>query len=429
MLRRLIVLLMPVATVFRYLKPEASPREDPGKFIEGARSFIREHVDPKDRVEIMVSGGADSTVTAALFHLEVGDRLYVTHVDTGFMRLLRGREESETIAEKFAAFKNFKLVNARPLFYEKVMGIPDAEEKRLGFRRAYEIATDQQMVESECNVMTQGTILPDIIETEGGVKSQHNVFLKFSRVEKVVEPVAGLCKDEIRKVASYLYAEYGLKALENASRRQPFPGPGLSVRTVGAITPEKLDVEKRANDIVEQAVDAYTHRQYGVNMYIDPKTGMQIPFQSFAATFDDRVVEAPANVKDTVEEEIGGRGAGYLLDVNATGVREGKRIYSRPLCLEVDFEPSYELLNRIGSDLPIRTGVSRVVYRVNAEAGSGKYVVAVRSVNSVDAMTATINPLPLQTLRAIAEEIVRSCNARMVYWDITPKPPATIEYE
>ncbi|MEM3737464.1 MAG: hypothetical protein QXJ75_05215, partial [Candidatus Bathyarchaeia archaeon] len=178
---------MPIATVFRYLKPEASPRDDPGKFVDGARDFIRKHVRPEDKVEVMVSGGADSTVTAALFHLEVGDRLYVTHVDTGFMRLLRGREESETIAERFSEFKNFKLVDGRRLFYEKVMGILDAEEKRLGFRKAYEIATDQQMVESGCNVMTQGTILPDIIETEGGVKSQHNVFLKFSGVEKVVE--------------------------------------------------------------------------------------------------------------------------------------------------------------------------------------------------------------------------------------------------
>ena len=429
MLRRFIVLLMPVATIFRYLKPVVSPREDSGKFVEGARRFIREHVGHNDRVEIMVSGGADSTVTAALFHLEVGDRLYVTHVDTGFMRQFRGREESETIAEKFADFKNFKLVNARPLFYEKVIGIPDAEEKRLGFRRAYEIATDQQMVESECNVMTQGTILPDIIETEGGVKSQHNVFLKFSKVEKVVEPVAGLCKDEIRKVAAYLFEEYGLKALENASRRQPFPGPGLSVRTVGTITPEKLDVEKRANDIVEQVVDAYTHRQYGVNMFIDLKTGEQIPFQSFAATFDDQVAEAPVSVKDAVVEVIGARASCYLLDVKATGVKDGSRIYSRPLCLEGDFEPSYELLNRIGSVIPTRTGVSRMLYRVNAKVGSGKYVVAVRSVNSVDAMTATVNPLPLQTLRAIADEVARSCDVRRVYWDITPKPPATIEYE
>jgi len=192
---------MSVATVFRYSEPEVSPREDPQGFVEGATRFIGEHVGPDDKVEIMVSGGVDSSVTAALFHLVVGDRLYVTHVDTGFMRLIRGREEPELIAESFSEFKNFKLIDARSLFYLKVLGIPDAEQKRQGFRNAYETITDRRMVESNCNVMTQGTILPDVIETEGGVKSQHNVELRFSQVEKVVEPLAGLYKDEVRKVA------------------------------------------------------------------------------------------------------------------------------------------------------------------------------------------------------------------------------------
>ncbi|MCP8317534.1 MAG: hypothetical protein H3Z51_11865, partial [archaeon] len=110
---------MPIATIFRYVKPEVSPRKDHEGFVKGAREFIRKHVGSNDKVKIMVSGGVDSTVTAALFHLEIGDRLYVTHIDTGFMRLIRGKEESEIITERFSEFKNFKLINARPLFYEK----------------------------------------------------------------------------------------------------------------------------------------------------------------------------------------------------------------------------------------------------------------------------------------------------------------------
>ncbi|MFQ5711541.1 MAG: hypothetical protein ACE5GD_07145 [Candidatus Geothermarchaeales archaeon] len=425
---------MPEATVFRYIPAEVSPREDPEGFVENARKFIRKHVKPEDAVKIMVSGGVDSTVTAALFHLEVGERLHVTHVDTGFMRLIGGREETEIVAERFSDFRHFKLVDARSLFYEKAMGIPDAEQKRLGFRRAYEIVTDGEMVESGCNVMTQGTILPDIIETDGGVKSQHNVQLRFSSVEKVVEPIAGLYKDEVREVAQSLWSAHGLKALKNVSTRQPFPGPGLSVRTIGVITPEKLALEKEANDLVESTVDNYTRQIYGVNLYIDPETGEQIPFQSFAATFDNKLVEAPQSVR--VEVEKYGVKRCSLLDTKVTGVkgrlREGQgrleRIYSRPICIQTEVE-NYDVLREVGEKVPERTGFSRVLYRVAQGDEGSPHSVAIRSVRSVDALTAGIFEIPLERLRLMGEEMVRRCDVAEVYFDLSPKPPATIEYE
>lgn len=415
--------------VFRYIKPEISPRNDPEGFVKGAREFIRKHVRSDDKVKIMVSGGTDSSVTATLFYLEIGDRLYVTHVDTGFMRIIKGREESEIIADRFSEFKNFKLVNARPLFYGKVMGIHDAEQKRLGFRRAYEIVTDQQMRESNCNVMTQGTILPDIIETEGGIKSQHNVQLRFSNVQKVVEPLAGLFKDEVRKVAEFLWSNYKMRILENASRRQPFPGPGLSVRVVGSITQEKLEVEKRANDIVEQMINEYTRKRYNVDLYIDEKTGQQIPFQSFAATFDGAFAGETKDLAPLLREKTRKRIQCRVLNANATGIKDGKRTYGHPLCIESYAELGYDTLREIGNEIPLKTPFSRVLYKVNSEEGSSRYVIAIRSINSIDAMTASVNEIAMSDVRRIADEIVDKCNAREVYWDISPKPPATIEYE
>lgn len=420
---------MSIATVFRYIKPEVSPRKDPEGFVRGARNFIRKHVKSNDKVEIMVSGGIDSSVTAVLFYLEVGDRLHVTHVDTGFMRLIGGKEESHLIADRFSEFKNFKLINARSLFYEKVMGIHDAEQKRIGFRRAYEIVTDQQMRESDCNVMTQGTILPDIIETEGGIKSQHNVQLRFRNVKKIVEPLAGLFKDEVRKVAEFLWSSYKMKVLENVSRRQPFPGPGLSIRAVGNITPEKLEVEKRANDIVEQMIDEYTRKKYNTNLYIDEGTGEQIPFQSFAATFDCVFTEEINDLTSLLKKKTRKSIKFKILNTNVTGIKNSKRVYSHPLCIESHAELSYDILKEIGSDIPLNTPFSRVLYKVNSKSGSSRYVIVIRSVNSVDAITASVNEIPITDVRRIANEVVNKCNVKEVYWDISPKPPATIEYE
>ncbi|MEM3383034.1 MAG: hypothetical protein QW698_03200 [Nitrososphaerales archaeon] len=420
---------MPITTVFRYIKPEVSPREDPEGFVKGARDFIRKHVKSDDKVKIMVSGGIDSSVTAVLFYLEIGDRLYVTHVDTGFMRLIGGKEESQLIADRFSEFKNFKLINARSLFYEKVMGIRDAEQKRIGFRKAYEIITDQQMRESNCNVMTQGTILPDIIETEGGIKSQHNVQLRFSNVQKIVEPLAGLFKDEVRKVAEFLWSNYKMKVLENISRRQPFPGPGLSIRAVGNITPEKLEVEKRANDIVEQMIDEYTRKKYNTNLYIDERTGEQIPFQSFAAIFDGIFTEEVNDLIPSLMEKKRKNIKYKILDANVTGLKNNKRVYAPPLCIESYVDLSYDILEKIGSEIPLKTSFPRVLYKVNSNSGSSRYVIAIRSVNSIDAITASVNKIPIVEVKRIANEIVRQCNVKEVYWDISPKPPATIEYE
>ena len=419
---------MSVATVYRLLRGECtSPRDNPKTFVDEVIQFIKGHIRPEHRVLSMVSGGIDSSVTTALLHLVIPDRVYVVHVDTGFMRLINGEEESQIVAERFKGLDNFELVDRRDMFYDRVMGILDAERKRLGFREAYEIVTDEQVSKHGCNVMTHGTIYPDIVETEGGIKSQHNVDVKFREVERILEPLAGLYKDEVRRIARYLYEERGIGFLEGLDRRQPFPGPGLSIRVPGVITPEKLMIERQANDIVEQIIDDYTEGVYGVNMYIDPITGEQIPFQSFAATFDNERAEVPPEKTGALERY--GISSYYLLGTRTTGVKDGKRVYRYPVCVRIDDTPDYSTLKRIGTRIPEETGFSRVLYEIASGNESSPYAIVIRSVRSVDAMIAGIFEIPLKVLRQIARRMIRECGVAVVYWDISGKPPATIEYE
>ncbi|MFH1327287.1 MAG: hypothetical protein ABIH76_00305 [Candidatus Bathyarchaeota archaeon] len=433
---------MPTYAIFRYTNPEVSPRQSAEEFLDHARNFIRQCIKTEDRVQVMLSGGVDSAVTAALLHLEVGDRLYATHINTGFMRLIKKEEESKLVAKKFSVFKNFNIVNGESLFYERVMGISDAEQKRLEFRRTYETIVDRVMAESNCNVLAQGTILTDITETEKRIKSQHNVSLEFKNVKKIVEPIAGLYKDEVRKLAIHLTHGFNpfsipreIDVLKYVYRRPVFPGPGLSIRAVGKITLEKINIVRKADSIFNRRVDDWTRSMYSEavpfspTQFIEWETGEQVPFQSFAATFDDKLTEAPQEVKDLVEKKVNGKISCNVLDVNVTGIKSESRTYSRPICIESDFKLDYDVLQPLGVEIPSKTEFPRVLYKVSTKVGSLKYLVAVRSVNSIDGVTADVNPIPMKVVRKVADEIVKECKVTGVYCDITPKPPATIEYE
>jgi GMP synthase (glutamine-hydrolysing) len=215
------------------------------------------------------------------------------------------------------------------------LGVTDPEEKRkvVGetFIRVFE--EEARKIGGDC--LMQGTIYPDRIESEGGIKSHHNVggLPNIMEFRYIVEPLRDLYKDEVREVARAL----GLPL--EISERMPYPGPGLSVRIVGEVTAEKLEIVRKANAIVEEEV-----------MKFDP-------WQAFAALLG-----------------------------KATGVKGDNRVYG--------------------------------------------WVVAVRSVSSRDAMTADVMELPWEVLRRISSRITGEIPtvARVVY-DLTPKPPGTIEFE
>ncbi|MEM2592165.1 MAG: hypothetical protein QXI60_06230, partial [Thermofilaceae archaeon] len=232
-----------------------------------------------------------------------------------------------------------ELIDAKNEFYNAVRGLRDAEEKRKAFRHTFYTVLGRAAKSWGARFLVQGTIAPDIIETVGGVKTQHNVLVQLGLDPRaygfeVVEPLRELYKPQVRQLARYL----GLP--KEISEKMPFPGPGLLIRVVGEATPEKVDIVRRATRIVEEET-----RGLGA-------------FQAFAV----------------------------LLEGRATGVKGGKRVYG--------------------------------------------YIVAVRVVESEDAVTARASELPYPLLKRIANRIINEVPevARVLY-DVTDKPPATIEFE
>lgn len=299
--------------------------------------FVRESVAEiaaeagSHQVVIALSGGVDSSVCAALAARAIGDRLIPIYVDTGLMR----KDETVRIARMFGDL-NLRIVHAEEEFLGALTGISDPELKRKAIGERFIRVFEREARKTGAPFLLQGTIYPDRIESEGGIKSHHNVggmplHIEF---EKVIEPLRDLYKDEVREVAGQL----GLPP--EIQHRMPFPGPGLAVRVIGEVTPEKIEVVREANWIVEEElVDRF------------------LPWQCFAAVL----------------------GLG-------TGVKGDNRVHG--------------------------------------------WIVAVRAVNSRDGMTADPVEIPYDVLGKVASRITAEIPsvARVVY-DITPKPPATIEYE
>jgi len=278
-----------------------------------------------------LSGGVDSSVCAALAARAIGDNLIPIYIDTGLMR----KGETERIRTIFATI-HLQIVDAGDEFLDALKGItePEAKRKAIGERFIRVFEREARQLGAKC--LLQGTIYPDRIESEGGIKSHHNVggmplHMEFT---KVIEPIRDLYKDEVREVAGAL----GLP--KEIQHRMPFPGPGLAVRVLGEVTREKVAIIREANWIVEdELVEQYR------------------PWQCFAA----------------------------LLGLG-TGVKGDNRIHG--------------------------------------------WIVAIRAVNSRDGMTADPLDIPFEHLMRIGSRITADIPrvARVVY-DITAKPPATIEYE
>ncbi|AFC99451.1 GMP synthase (glutamine-hydrolyzing), C-terminal domain or B subunit [Methanocella conradii HZ254] len=303
---------------------------DVDNFITDAVASIKAQV--KDgRALIALSGGVDSSVCAVLAHRALGERLIPVYVDTGLMR----KGETDRIKSVFSFMKP-RIVDASDRFFSALRGVTDPEKKRKAVGETFIRVFESVARDLNVDYLIQGTIYPDRIESEGGIKSHHNVGGMPSVIEfkGIVEPIADLYKDEVREVAR------ALKLPEEISERMPFPGPGLSVRVIGEVTRDKIEVVREANAIVE-----------------DELVSRYRPWQCLAALI--------------------GKG---------TGVKGDNRVHG--------------------------------------------WIIAVRAVESRDAMTANHMELPWETLNRISSRITSEIPsvARVVY-DITPKPPATIEFE
>ena len=308
-----------------------------------AKSFIEEQVDILRRqigdkkVLLALSGGVDSSVVAALLIKAIGRQLVCVHVNHGLLR----KGEPEQVIEVFRnqMDANLVYVDAVDRFLDKLQGEADPEKKRkiIGaeFIRVFE---EEARKLEDISFLAQGTIYPDIIESHG-VKAHHNVGglpedMKF----ELVEPLKLLFKDEVRMVGKTL----GLP--DNMVFRQPFPGPGLGVRCLGAITRDRLEAVRESDAILREEFE---------------KNGLSGKvWQYFTA----------------------------IPDMKTVGVRDGKRV--------------------------------------------DEWFVILRAVNTVDAMSATIEEIPYSLLNHITKRIVNEVPGvcRVVY-DLTTKPTGTIEWE
>ena len=386
-----------------------APKE-PIEFVNAAIKFIKKHVEDK-KVFCALSGGIDSSTTYLLLKKAEVDVIPV-FIDHGLMRSINGIEEREVIKQ---LFPEINIIDIRNEFLPKIYGEEDAEKKRQLFKDAYSSTINKFIEDNDCDILADGTILPDIEESfginisdltesmsldeeltlkdkhkRGFIKSQHNLEIEYE-VEATVQPVASLTKEEIRSILKYLNMPQEL------IYRKAFPGPALAARIIGPVNPENLKYEKLVHDIVENCINSYYMEEYGKNMIINAQ-GEQEPFQGFAAVGEDVLLK------------------------KVTGMVEGKRTYEIPLSIKGEWD--FNKLTKFASHLK---GYSRLLYELH-ESNKGIYDVIIRSVNSIDARKASVTNLPIHLLEEIKFKLLELSDTKNIYFDITPKPPATIEY-
>jgi GMP synthase (glutamine-hydrolysing) len=321
-------------------------------FVDEAIATVKKQVGERGRAVCGLSGGVDSSVAAALVLRAMGDRLTCIFVDTGLQRAGEAAQVESLFRDAFKA--DLRVVNASERFLGKLAGVDEPEQKRKIIGREFiavfeeeaaKLSTGDAKTSGDVQFLVQGTLYPDVIESvshkgpSATIKSHHNVGGLPERMAlKLIEPLRELFKDEVRELG----AEVGLP--RHVLWRQPFPGPGLAVRILGAVTRDACDVLRAADTIIEEEIRA-------AGLY-------ESIWQSF----------------------------GVLLPVRTVGVMGDERTYAN--------------------------------------------VLALRAVHSRDGMTADWVPLPYDLLATISSRVVNECKGinRVVY-DISSKPPATIEWE
>lgn len=396
---------------------------DPKKFVDNAIAETKKSIG-NEKALVAISGGVDSTTCAVLTHKAIGDNLICVILDDAFMR----QDEPEHVANTLSKppFNvPTKVVNVRERFLKAMKELSDAEEKRKMFRETfYQVLADTAKKEKS-RILVQGTIRADILETVGGVKTQHNVLeqMGINPIErfgfKVVEPLLPLFKEQVRMLARL----FGLPP--EYAERQPFPGPGLSVRVVGEIRPEKLETLRKATAIAESELKDLRPAQYfAIIMDNEENTHLSTAL---------RVQETAARLLNVPSRNVNVK----IFKHKATGVEGGKRRYGEVVGLKVQTmngrlhqTPLQNIVSLQARIITENPEVARVFYAIEDSPEKKPYVIGIRSVETKDFLTAKVSEIPWTTLEKIAEDTMKKCpNVSTVYYDLTPKPPATIEME
>ena len=311
--------------------------EQANAFLAEVIPAVREQIGDK-KVLLALSGGVDSSVVAALLIKAIGKQLVCVHVNHGLMR----KGESEQVIEVFRHQMDANLiyVDATDRFLDKLAGVSEPEKKRKIIGGEFiSVFTEEAEKLDGVEFLAQGTIYPDILESDGGVKAHHNVGgLPNGMTFQLCEPVKLLFKDEVRMVGEALGLPHSMVY------RQPFPGPGLGVRCVGAITRDRLEAVRESDAILREEFH---------NAGLEGKV-----WQYFTV----------------------------VPDIKSVGVKDNKRSFEWPVVL--------------------------------------------RAVNTVDAMTATVEPLDWALIGKITDRITHEVpGVNRVLIDVTPKPTGTIEWE
>lgn len=391
------------------------------EFVERQTKQLKDIVR-NERVLAAVSGGVDSTTAAVLVQKAIGGKVFPIFIDTGFMRMSEPEEIARSLSFPPLSLR-VEVIDARKRFLDRMKGVPDAERKRRLFRATFYEVLSEEARKRQCGFLVQGTIAPDWIETRGGIKTQHNVLSQvgIDPEEKygfrLLEPLAELYKFQVREVAKVM----GIR--EELFRRQPFPGPGLSVRVVGAITARKLETLKKADLVVREALGSIGCDQY------------------FAAILDGRYRSDGIGKKATVTlakllHSYEGKVDARVLANRATGIEGGARKYGNVVAVSVVRQgrlviPSVEEMVRAQSavvkQLP-RT--CHVLLEIARSPRRGAYFAAVRAVQTRDFMTAGVSALDTGLLVETSRKILKECRqVSKVFYNVSPKPPATIEFE
>jgi len=305
---------------------------DPSSFIKESIDEIKKTISDKKAI-IALSGGVDSSVSSVLVSNAIGKNLTAVFVNHGLLR----EGEADYVKETFQDRLNLKYVDASNEFLDELEGVEDPEEKRKIIGEVFIRVFEREAEKIGAEYLVQGTIAPDWIESDGNIKSHHNLALPHGMVLKLVEPIRELYKDEVRIIGREMSLPEGIV------NRQPYPGPGLAVRVAGKITRQKIEICRKANAIVEEEVQ---------------KVGLDKTLWQYFAV---------------------------LTDTKVTGVKGDIRDYG--------------------------------------------YLVVLRMVESLDAMTADVPELPWEMVKTISKRVTAEISeVTHVALSVSDKPPSTIEF-